>query len=96
MEMTIIYIVLIALLLGLIWHIFCNLMIVFHKDATDLCVKKILENPYEYIRNEEMCNFLRNMTYLFFVVEFLLAGCKGNIRFEKNTKTIETSIVKDK
>ena len=94
--MTIIYIVLIALLLSIIWHIFCNLMNVFYKDATDLYVKKILEDPYEYLRAEEMCNFLRNMVYLYFVGVLLLAGCKGNIRFEKNTKTIETSIVKDK
>lgn len=96
MEITIIYILLIITLFGILWHIFCHLMIVFHKYTTDLCVKKILENPYKYLRNEEMCYLLRNMLYLFFVGQLLLAACNGNIRFEKNTKQIEITNVKNK
>ena len=96
MEITIIYIVLIVLLLGIIWHIFCHLMIVFHQDTTDLRVKKVMENPYEYVRDEEMCYFFRNMVYLSFISMLLFAACNGNMRFEKNTKQIEISNVKDK
>ena len=96
MEMIIIYILLIIILLGILWHIFCHLMAVFHKDTTDLYVKKILENPYEYLRTEEMYYFFRNMIYLLFVIQLLLVACNGNIRFEKNTKTLEISNVKNK
>ena len=94
MEMTIIYIVLTVLLLGILWHIFCHLMTVFHKDTTDLYVKKVLEDPYRYVRTEEMCYFTRNMIYLFFVCMLLFAACNGNMRFKKNTKQIEISNVK--
>ena len=96
MEMTIIYIVLIVLLLGILWHIFGHLMTVFHKDTTDLFVKKVLEDPYRYVKDEEMRYFIRNMVYLFFVCMLLFAACNGNMRFEKNTKQIEISNVKDK
>ena len=96
MEMTIIYIVLIVFLLGILWHIFGHLMTVFHKDTTDLFVKKVLEDPYRYVKDEEMCYFIRNMVYLFFVCMLLFAACNGNMRFEKNTKQIEISNVKDK
>ncbi len=96
MEMTIIYIVLIVLLLGILWHIFCHLMVVFHQGTTDLCVKRVLEDPYRYVRNEEMCYFIRNMICLFFVCMLLFAACNGNMRFEKKTKQIEISNVKEK
>jgi len=96
MEMTIIYIVLIVLLLGIIWHIFCHLMRVFHKDTTNLYVKKVLEDIYGYVREEEMCYFVRNMVYLFFVCMLLFAACNGNMHFNKKTKQIEISNVKDK
>ena len=96
MGMTIIYIVLVAFLLGIIWHIFCHLMIIFHQDTTDICVKKILEDPYKYIRDEEMCYFIRNMVYLFFVCMLLFAASNGNIHSEKKTKPIVISKVKDK
>lgn len=96
MEMTIIYIVLIVLLLGILWHIFCHLMIVFHKDTTDLLVKKVLEDPYRHVRYEEMCYFMRNMVYLFFVCMLLFAACNGNMMFEKKTKQVEISNVKEK
>lgn len=94
MEITIIYIVLIVLLLGILWHIFCHFMVVFHQDTTDLCVKKALEDPYKYVRDEEMCYFMRNMVYLFFVCMLLFAACNGNMHFEKKTKSIEISNVK--
>ena len=96
MEMTIIYIVLIVLLLGILWHIFWHLMAVFHQDTTDFWVKKALEDPYKYVRDEEMCYFMRNMVYLFFVCMLLFAACNGNIQFEEKTKQIEISNVKDK
>ena len=96
MEMTIIYIVLVGLLLGTLWHIFYHLMVVFHQDSTDLYVKKVLEDPYRYVKAEEMCYFMRNMVYLFFVCMLLFAACNGDIHFEKNTKPIEISNVKDK
>ena len=96
MEMTVIYIVLIVLLLGILWHIFCHLMIVFHQDTTDLCVKKALEDPYRYVKYEHMCYFIRNMVYLFFACMLLFAACNGNMHFEKNTKQIEISNVKGK
>jgi hypothetical protein len=92
MEITIIYIVLIVLLLGILWHIFFHLMAVFHQDTTDRCVIKVMEDPYKYIRYEEMCYFMRNMVYLFFVCMLLFAACNGNIYFEKNTKPIEISM----
>ena len=96
MEMTIIYIVLIVLLLGILWHIFYHLTVVFHKDTTDACIKEVLKDPYRYVRTEEMCYFVRNMVYLFFVCVLLFAACNGNMRFEKKTKQIEISNVKDK
>lgn len=96
MEMTIIYIVLIVLLLGIFWHIFCHLKAVFHQNTTDLYVKKVMEDPYKYVRGEEMCYFFRNMVYLCFVCTLLFAACNGNMRFNKNTKQIEISNVKDK
>lgn len=96
MKMTIIYIVLIVLLLGILWHIFCHLMVIFHRDTTDIYVKKVLEEPYKYVREEEMCYFIRNMVYLFFVCMLLIAACNGNTHFEKKTKQIEISNVKDK
>lgn len=73
-EKIIIYILLIIILLGTLWHIFCHLMIVFHKNTTDLYVKKVLEDPYKYVRTEEMCYFFRNMVYLYFVIILLLAA----------------------
>ena len=91
MEMTIIYIVLIVLLLGILWHIFCHLMAVFHQDTTDICVKKVMEDPYRYFRDEEMCYAYRNMIYLFIVSMLLFAACNGNMKFYKNTKQIEIS-----
>jgi len=94
--MTIIYIVLIALLLGILWHIFYHLMVVFHQSTTDIHVKKVMENPYMYVRDEEMCYFFRNMVYLFFVCMLLFAACNGNMHFEKKTKQIEICNVKNK
>lgn len=94
--MTIIYIVLIVLLSGIFWHILYHIMVIFHQDTTDLHVNKVLEDPYKYVRDEEMCYFIRNMVYLFFVCMLLFAACNGNMRFEKNTKQIEISNVKDK
>lgn len=96
MEMTIIYIVLLVLLLGILWHIFCHLMVVFHQDTTDLYVKKVKENPYKYVRDEEMCYFIRNMVYLFFISMLLFAACNGNMKFEKTTNSIEISNMKNK
>ena len=55
-----------------------------------------MENPYKYIRDEEMCYFIRNMAYLSFVCMLLFAACNGNMRFEKKTKQIEISNVKPK
>ena len=96
MEMTIIYIVLIVLLLGVLWHIFFHLMAVFHQDTTDIYVKEVMKNPYKYVRDEETCYFIRNMVYLFFVCMLLFAACNGNMRFEKKTKQVEISNVKEK
>ena len=94
--MTFIYIVLIALLLCILWHIFCHLMAVFHKDTTDMCVKKVLEDSYTYVRDEEMCYFMRNMVYLFIACLLLYAACNGNMKIEKSTNTVVISNVKDK
>ena len=96
MGMTIIYIVLIVLLLGILWHIFCHLMIVFHQDTTDLYVKKVMEDPYRYVKDEHMCYFIRNMVCLFFVCMLLFAACNGNMHFEKKTKQIEIGNMKNK
>ena len=96
MEMTIIYILLIIILLGILWHIFCHLMVVFHQTTTDIYVKKVMENPYKYVRDEEICYFMRNMMYLYFIGMLLFAACNGNIHFEKNTKQIEISNIKNK
>jgi len=92
MAMTIIYIVLVVFLLGIIWHIFCHLLVVFHKDTTDLYVKKVMEDPYEYVKTEEMCYFFRNMVYLYFVGQLLFAACNGNLTYQD--KTVEISSVK--
>ena len=75
---------------------FCHLMAVFHQGTTDLYVNKVMEDPYKYVRDEEMCYFLRNMVYLFFVCMLLFAACDGNMRFNKNTNSIEISNVKNK
>lgn len=55
-----------------------------------------MDDPYKYVRYEEMCHFLRNMVYLFFVCMLLFAACDGNIHLEKNTEPIEISNVKNK
>lgn len=94
MEMTIIYIVLTVLLLGILWHIFYHLMVVFHEDTTDLCVNKVMEDPYKYVRDEEMCYVLRNFVYLFFAVMLLIAACKGNIHYGKQTMDVEVGLTK--
>ena len=96
MERTIIYILLIIILLGILWHIFCHLMVVFHHGTTDIYVKKVLEDPYKYVRNEQMCYFIRNMVYLFFVCMLLFAAYNGNMKFEKTTNSIEISNIKNK
>ena len=96
MEMTIIYILLIIILLGILWHIFCHLIVVFHQSTTDIYVKKLMENPYKYVREEEMCYFMRNMVYLFFVCILLFAACNGNIKYEKMTNSIEINNMKNK
>ena len=96
MEMTIIYIVLIVLLLGIFWHIFYHLMVIFHQDTTDIWVKKVLEDPYRYVRYEEMCYFMRNIVYLFFACSLLYGACNGNMKIEKSTNTIVISNVKNK
>lgn len=96
MEMRIIYIVLIVLLLGILWHIFCHLMAIFHQDTTEIYVKELLKDPYKYVREEEMCYFMRNMVSLLFVCILLFSACNGSMHFEKKTKLIEISNVKDK
>ena len=55
-----------------------------------------MEDPYKYVRGEEMCYFVRNMVYLFFVCMLLFAACNGNLHYEKKTKLLEISDVKDK
>ena len=55
-----------------------------------------MEEPYRYVRDEEMCYFIRNIVYLSFVCLFLFAACNGNMHFEKKTKQIEISNVKEK
>lgn len=94
MEMTVIYILLIIVLLGILWHIFIHLMVVLYQDVTDLHVKKVLEDPYKYVRTEEMCYFIRNMAYLFIVGQLLFAACNGNMKFEKTNNSVEISSIK--
>lgn len=48
-----------------------------------------MEDPYKHVRREEMCHFMRNMVYLYFVCMLLFAACNGNMHFEKKTKQIE-------
>lgn len=79
MEKIIVYIVLVALFIGILWHIFGHLMIVFHPGTTDLAVKEVLKDPHKYMRYEHMCYFMRNMVYLFFMSMFLTAACTGNM-----------------
>jgi hypothetical protein len=69
-------------------------MIIFHQDTTDICVKKVLEDPYKFVRDEEICYFMRNMVYLFFVCMLLFAACNGNMHFEKKAKTKVVSFIK--
>ena len=69
-------------------------MVVFYKYTTDLYVIKVMEDPYRYIRKEEMRYFFRNMVYLFLVSILLLAACNGNMKFEKKTNSIEISNLK--
>lgn len=92
--MTIIYILLIIILLGILWHIFSHLMVVLHQGTTDLYVKKVLEDPYRYVRTEEMCYFIRNMAYLFIVGQLLFAACNGNMKLEKTNNSVEISSIK--
>lgn len=55
-----------------------------------------MENPYKYVRDEEMCYFIRNMVYLFFISMLLFAACNGNMKFEKTTNSIEINNMKNK
>ena len=92
--MVIIYIVLITSLICIIWHIFHHLMVVFYKYITDLYVIKVMEDPYRYIREEEMRYFFRNMVYLFLVSILLIAACNGNMKFEEKTNSVEINNMK--
>ena len=91
MEMIIIYILLIIILLGILWHIFYHLVAIFHQSTTDICVKEVMKNPYKYIMEEEMCYFFRNVFYLTCISILLFAFCNGNIKFNKTTNSIEIS-----
>ena len=55
-----------------------------------------MEDPYKYVRDEEMCYFMRNMIYLLFVCMLLFAACNGNMKFEKTTNSIEINNMKNK
>lgn len=90
MEITVIYIVLTTIAIGILWHLFCHLMIMFHSDTTDKAVEELLKNPRKYLTDEHACYFIRNMVYLFFVSMLLVAACKGNIHFNNDATEIET------
>ena len=89
--MIYVYIVLIVSLVSIIYHIVLHLLAVFHQSTTNKIVDKIISNPSRYVREEEMCHFIRNMVYLFIVVYLLVAGCKGNMTINYNTKQLEIS-----
>lgn len=94
MERIIVYIVLTVLLIGITWHIFGHLMIIFHSDTTDLAVKEVLKDPHKYMRYEHMCYFMRNMVYLFFILMFLVAACKGNLTIKNEQDKADVIEVK--
>lgn len=79
MELIIIKAILIIILIGILYHLLCHLLIIFHPDAKDMAIKVILENPYKHVMNAHMCYVIRNMIYLFICVIFLVAACNGNI-----------------
>ena len=95
MEIYIIEIVLSIVVIGILWHIFVHLMAVFHNETNDIAVKAILENPSKYVRYEHMCYVLRNFIYLFFAVMLLVAACKGNINYSKQTIDVEVDLTKN-
>lgn len=94
--MTMFYIVLIISIFCIIVHILVHLIVIFHQDTTDLCVKKVLEDPHKYVRIEEMCYVLRNMLSLFFACLLLYITCSGNMKIEKSANAVEISNIKDK
>ena len=53
-----------------------------------------MEDPYRYIREEEMRYFFRNMVYLFLVSILLIAACNGNMKFEEKTNSVEINNMK--
>ena len=89
--MIYVYIVLIVSLVSIIYHIVRHLLAVFHQSTTDNIVNRITSDPHRYVREEEMCYFMRNMFYLYVVVYLLVAGCKGNMTINYNTKQLEIS-----
>jgi hypothetical protein len=89
--MIYVYIVLIVSLVSIIYHIVLHLFAVFHQSTTNKIVSRITSDPHRYVREEEMCHFIRNMVYLFIVVYLLVAGCKGNMTINYNTKQLEIS-----
>lgn len=79
MEIAIFKIVLIFLIIRIIILIIGHLCIVFSKEGNELAVKKILENPQEYVRTDHMCHFMYDMLWLYIFVRLLLGVFSGNL-----------------
>lgn len=77
--MTIFKIVLIFLTIRIIILIVGHLYIVFFKEANELVVRKILENPQEYVRTDHMCKSMDDMVWFYIFVQLLLSVFSGNL-----------------
>lgn len=79
MEMTIFKIALVFLTIRIIILIVGHLYIVFFKEANELAVRKILENPQEYVRTDHMCKFMYDMVWFYIFVQLLFGVFSGNL-----------------
>ena len=77
--MTIFKIALVFLTIRIIILIVGHLYIVFFKEANELAVRKILENPQEYVRTDHMCKFMYDMVWFYIFVQLLLGVFSGNL-----------------
>ena len=79
MGMTIFKIALVFLTIRIIILIVGHLYIVFFKEANELAVRKILENPQEYVRTDHMCKFMYDMVWFYIFVQLLFGVFSGNL-----------------
>ena len=89
-----IYIVLIASLISILWHLFIHIMVMFSSEVRDKAVEHVLKDPRKYVGDEHACYFIRNMFALLVVLMLLVAAFRGNIKISEKSTEVEIGNVK--